>query len=211
MSENVEKVMDLDPGMENDPREDVKEIENEEVENRLTFDLVNGICMSTHYDVVNWKEVYEQIPELEKNILSLKNMYFEMTCTPVADRDKMVEDNMPRVLEAHENFGLHDDQYELRPDITKYEKLQMMAINVFIVMSEITHYAQIDNLLKIIEDKNAQIEKLEEMISTIMASVGGLTDEMVEEFRTSLDEIEKETEEIDETVGEDTNKEKNNE
>lgn len=204
MSENVEKVMDLDPGMENDPREDVKEIDNEEAENRLSFDLVNGICMSTNYDATNWSDIYAQIPDIENTILGLKKMFFDMVCTPVADRDKMIAEIMPQLTELHQNMGLNDNQYELRPDITDYEKAQMMIINIIIILTGMVQTAQIENLRGIV---------------TGFAG-GGLTDDMIEGFLESLNEIEKETtgdipaktimEVNDETVG-DTNEEKNNE
>jgi hypothetical protein len=207
MSENVEKVMDLDPGMENDPRENVKEIDNEEAENRLTFDLVNGICMSTNYDTTDWSDIYEQIPDIDNTILGLKKMFFNMVCTPVADRDKMIAEIMPQLTELHENMDLNDIQYELRPDITDYEKAQMMIVNIIIILTGMEQTAQIENLRGIV---------------TGFAG-GGLTDDMIEGFLESLNEIEKETtgdipaktimEVNDETVGtvDDTNEEKNNE
>ena len=174
MSENVEKVMDLDPGMENDPRKEIDSVESgsEEV---ITFDLINGLSMSTDYSATDWNGVYDQIPDMSDTVLSLKKMFYQLVITPVADRDHAVSEALEQLSELHHNMGLQNDQYELRPDITNYEKALMMIVNIIIILEGMTVTAQLANLKNI--------------ASNFTAVGGGLTDEMIEEFLTNLNEI----------------------
>ena len=198
MSENVEKVMDLDPGMENDPRKEIDSVESES-EEVITFDLVNGLSMSTDYSATDWNGVYDQIPDMTDTVLSLKKMFYQLVITPIADRDRVVSEAIAQLNELHTNMGLQNDQYELRPDITDYEKALMMIVNIIIILEGMTVTAQLANLKSI--------------ASNFTAVGGGLTDEMIEEFLTNLNEIGSEivnetTE--NETAGEESSEEENN-
>ena len=198
MSNEVEKTMSVDPGMNEDPR-DTKEIDAVESEDDLvSFDLVTGQCLTTKFNEMNWEGIYEQIPELDRTLLSVKKIMYDLTSAEPAGRLDMVLHVLADLQGLHEQLGLDTQiEYHIRDGISEYERAILMCTNMIIILSDMIHTAQLANY-------RTHVNTIEEMAKGGIASLfnGGLVDDYLQE--------KEETSEINEETKED-NKEDNNE
>jgi len=192
MSNETEKMMDVDPGMNEDPR-DTKEIDAVESEDLVSFDLVTGQCLTTKFNEMNWDGIYEQIPELDRTLLSVKKIMYDLTSAEPAGRLDMVLHVLADLQGLHEQLGLDTQiEYHIRDGISEYERAILMCTNMIIILSDMIHTAQLANYHK-------HVNTIEEMAKGGIASLfngGGLMDDFLQE-KEETNEINEETKEDD--------------
>lgn len=194
MSNEVEKTMDVDPGMNEDPR-DTKEIDTAEGEDDLvSFDLVTGQCLTTKFNEMNWDGIYEQIPELDRTLLSVKKIMFDLTSAEPSGRLDMVLHVLADLQGLHEQLGLDTQiEYHIRDTISEYERAILMCTNMIIILSDMIHTAQLANY-------RTHVNTIEEMAKGGIASLfngGGLIDDFLQGNDEETKEINEETKEED--------------
>lgn len=191
MSNETEKTINVDPGMNEDPR-DTKEIDAVEGEDDLvSFDLVTGQCLTTKFNEMNWEGIYEQIPELDRTLLSIKKIMYDLISAEPTGRLDMVLHVLADLQGLHEQLGLDTQiEYHIRDGISEYERAILMCTNCIIILSDMIHTAQLANY-------RTHVNTIEEMAKGGIASLfngGGLMDDFLQETSNEMDEINEEIE-----------------
>ena len=194
MSNETEKTMNVDPGMNEDPR-DTKEIDTVESEDDMvSFDLVTGQCLTTKFNEMNWDGIYEQIPELDRTLLSVKKIMFDLISAEPSGRLDMVLHVLADLQGLHEQLGLDTQiEYHIRDTISEYERAILMGTNMIIILSDMIHTAQLANY-------RTHVNTIEEIAKGGIASLfngGGLIDEFLQGNDEETNEINEETKEED--------------
>jgi hypothetical protein len=189
MSNEVEKTMDVDPGMNEDPR-GTKEIDEEEViEEKLACDLITGQSLITNIKTFNWRGIISQKEPLEENIITLKQAMYELVTTKPEDRLTMVVELIKQLEEQHRQFCL-DLNYNIREGLTEYERALLMCMNLIIVTSDMISNALICGQRECIEDLEDRIQNLE-MVNAIQNTSNEL-DEIDEEIENKGEDVDNE-------------------
>ena len=146
------------------------EPQNDQDDNALTCDLLCGTTISFDVEAMDWGDLYNRIPEMDQNILTLKTMIYDLV--------KMDNDGM-RLNAAESVFNNADDflksvqitglNYEMRPDITIYDKALLICMDCIMIMETIISYSQIHALTAV---------NTESLIDEIMNNVSIDADEL---------------------------------
>ena len=116
----------------------------------LDIDLLVGTGVSIDIMSMDWDDIYNHIPELEQNVVTLKSMVYDiMHMSYDSDETKGARDNaVASVLEnAHsflENLGLPELDYTIRADATDYERAIMMCVDAIFIATSIIAHARIE-------------------------------------------------------------------
>lgn len=157
--------------------------QNDQDDNALTCDLLCGTTISFDVEAMDWGDLYNRIPEMDQNILTLKTMIYDLV--------KMDNDEM-RLSAAESVFNNANDflksvqitelNYEMRPDITIYDKALLICMDCIMIMDTIISYSQIHALTAV---------NTESLIDEIMSNVSIDADElgaMITDARNVVDE-----------------------
>jgi hypothetical protein len=149
---------------------------------------------------MNWDGIYEQIPELDRTLLSIKTIMYDLISAEPDKRLEMVLHVLADLQGLHEQLGLDTQiEYHIRDGISEYERAILMCTNCIIILSDMIHTAQLANY-------RTHVNTIEEMAKGGIASLfngGGLMDDFLQETANEMDEINEEIESNEE--------EKNNE
>ena len=110
-------------------------VDEDEQSPTLDIDLLVGTGVSIDIMAMDWDDIYNHIPELEQNVVTLKSMVYDiMHMSYDSDETKGARDNaVASVLEnAHsflENLGLPKLDYTIRAD----------AVNLFLTIGDLTN------------------------------------------------------------------------
>ena len=154
-------------------------------ENALPCDLLCGTTVAFDIDAMNWEDMYNRMPELDQNILTLKTMIYDLV--------RMTDDNM-RESAAESVFNNANDflksvqieglNYDLRPNMPIYDKALLICMDCIMIMETIVAYSQVHNMAM-----SAKVDNfIEELVSSdridadelgaMIADAKQLTDEM---------------------------------
>lgn len=157
--------------------------QNDQDDNALTCDLLCGTTISFDVEAMDWGDLYNRIPEMDQNILTLKTMIYDLV---KMDNDEMrlsaaesVFNNADDFLKSVQITGLN---YEMRPDITIYDKALLICMDCIMIMDTIISYSQIHALTAV---------NTESLIDEIMSNVSIDADElgaMITDARNVVDE-----------------------
>jgi hypothetical protein len=157
--ENPVDINDMSAAPQNDQDGDV-----------LTCDLLCGTTISFDVEAMDWGDLYNRIPEMDQNILTLKTMIYDLV---KMDNDEMrlsaaesVFNNADDFLKSVQITGLN---YEMRPDITIYDKALLICMDCIMIMETIISYSQIHALTA---------ANTESLIDEIMSNVSIDADEL---------------------------------
>lgn len=144
--------------------------QNDQDDNVLTCDLLCGTTISFDVEAMDWGDLYNRIPEMDQNILTLKTMIYDLV---KMDNDEMrlsaaesVFNNADDFLKSVQITGLN---YEMRPDITIYDKALLICMDCIMIMDTIIAYSQIHALTAV---------NTESLIDEIMNNVSIDADEL---------------------------------
>lgn len=133
--------MKVDPGMEG---------QNEETEETndpmIMCDFVTGTSMSAEYKAANLEDMWNHLEDMDGSILELKKMMFELVSTPVDQRDAHVKELIDVLTKFHSETGLTNIDYNIREDLTDYEKCILMDMNLIILFTEMRTAAQLHHV-----------------------------------------------------------------
>jgi hypothetical protein len=125
-------------------------VDEDEQSPTLDIDLLVGTGVSIDIMAMDWDDIYNHIPELEQNVVTLKSMVYDiMHMSYDSDETKGARDNaVASVLEnAHgflENLGLPKLDYTIRADATDYERAIMMCVDAIFIATSIIAHARIE-------------------------------------------------------------------
>jgi hypothetical protein len=133
--------MKVDPGMEG---------QNEETEEThdpmIMCDFVTGTSMSAEYKASNLEDMWNHLEDMDGSILELKKMMFELVSTPVDQREAHVKELIDVLTKFHAETGLTNIDYNIREDLTDYEKCILMDMNLIILFTEMRTAAQLHHV-----------------------------------------------------------------
>ena len=135
---NTEHTMDIDPGMTT-----AKETPTVD---KITTDLVNGISMSSTFDVNELKVIAKNPDELAKVVFDLKQYIFDVLSTPEENINERIDELMRIVNDFHEQSGMQNIEYQLRPGISDLEVVLLKAFNLIIMFTDLLHFAEMYEL-----------------------------------------------------------------
>ncbi len=137
-NENEIYEVNLDPGMEG---------QNEETGDPMIMcDFVTGTSMSAEYKASNLEDMWNHLEDMDASILELKKMMFELVSTPTDQRDAHVQELIGVLTKFHEETGLTNIDYNIREDLTEYEKCILMDMNLIILFTEMRTAAQLHHV-----------------------------------------------------------------
>ena len=144
--------------------------QNDQDDTSLSCDLLCGTTISFDVDAMDWGDLYNRIPEMDQNILTLKSMIYDLV---KMDNDDMrlgaaesVFNNADEFLKSVQITGLN---YDLRPGITIYDKAMLICMDCIMIMETIISYSQIHALTAV---------NTESLIDEIMNNVSIDADEL---------------------------------
>ena len=130
--------MNVDPGMEG---------QNEETNDPMIMcDFVTGTSMSAEYKASNLEDMWNHLEDMDGSILELKKMMFELVSTPVDQRAAHVKELIDVLTKFHAETGLTNIDYNIREDLTDYEKCLLMDMNLIILFTEMRTAAQLHHV-----------------------------------------------------------------
>ena len=130
--------VNLDPGMEG---------QNEETGDPMIMcDFVTGTSMSAEYKASNLEDMWNHLEDMDASILELKKMMFDLVSTPVDQREAYVQELIGVLAKFHAETGLTNIDYNIREDLTDYEKCILMDMNLIILFTEMRTAAQLHHV-----------------------------------------------------------------
>lgn len=147
----VEHTMDIDPNKIDDV--DMDEVNtNEEVDQTMTVQLVNGVNMEINMGAMNLDEIYDNQEAIESNILSCKSMIHQIVTTPfsgdtdkdlaeaVYKRDQLADEIFNTTHEYLKNIGVQE--YIVPDTATPSEKAMMVNFDAIIISEAILSFVR---------------------------------------------------------------------
>ena len=179
--------MENEKNLTNETQVDINDMtstpDDQQDDNVLTCDLLCGTTISFDVDAMDWGELYNRIPEMDQNILTLKSMIYDLV--------KMENDDM-RLSAAESVFNNADDflknvqitdlNYDLRPGITIYDKAMLICMDCIMIMETIISYSQIHaltavNTESLIDDIMSNLSIDADELNAIVADVHNFTED----------------------------------
>lgn len=165
----------------------------------IMCDFVTGTSMSAEYKEANLEDMWNHLEDMDGSILELKKMMFELVSTPVDQRDAHVKELIDVLTKFHAETGLTNIDYNIREDLTDYEKCILMDMNLIILFTEMRTAAQLhhvqSNTTALAHDFEALFSGMEDFKtpSELIESFIDQTEESDNNEDDNVDEVEEET------------------
>lgn len=171
---------------------DVSTVDTNQDDVELGCDLLCGASIGIDVDAMDWDNVFNHIPEIEQNILTIKSMIVDLTRMPYPDgtSDEEIVRQNNRTLAADNAFltaedfmksvGVTDLSYEARPGITSYEKALLICMDAIIIQETVINYARCHALSNV---------NMDSMIDSMMSDEVTLTADQLKDLVASMNPI----------------------